>query len=341
MNESEANQAASSAGMKRRVAITGTGSFLPEKILTNADLEKLVDTSDEWIFTRSGIRQRRMAAPDQATSDLAAEAARRALADAGVGAEGVDQIIVATVTPDMVFPNTGCFVQHRLGALRAHCFDVEAACSGFLYALEISRQFILSGTINTALIIGAEKLSCIVDWEDRATCVLFGDGAGAVVLQAAEQGHQVRGNVMGTDGSLTELLNVPAGGSRNPASLATVQGRQHYMKMAGREVFKYAVQDMSDAVEQVLVKCGMGIADVDWVIPHQANARIIRAISERLKVPIDKFFMNLEKYGNMSAASIPVALDEAAREGKLKRGQRVVFVAFGGGFTWSASVVEW
>jgi 3-oxoacyl-[acyl-carrier-protein] synthase-3 len=325
----------------RPVVLAGTGSYVPERVLTNAELEKMVDTTDEWIVTRSGIRERRIARDDEPTSSMAAEASRRALAAAGVPAEDVDLILVGTVTPDMVFPNTACFVQNLIGARRAVCFDLEAACSGFLFSLETARRYIGSGACRTALVIGAEKLSCVTDWKDRATCVLFGDGAGAVVLQAGAGGTRgIRTTVMGSDGSLTELLNLPGGGSRFPASHQSVEQRLHYMKMSGREVFKHAVKAMADAAQKALQQAGLTLDQVACIVPHQANARIIEAIADRLGAGKDRVYMNLDRFGNMSAASIPVALDEAVRVGRVKRGDLVLLVAFGGGFTWGATVVE-
>jgi 3-oxoacyl-[acyl-carrier-protein] synthase-3 len=329
------------ANQRVTASITGTGSYLPEKVVTNVDLEKVVDTTDEWIRQRTGIRERHMARSDEATSDMAAVAAERALENAKVQPSEVDLIIVATITPDMVFPNTACFVQSKIGAKNAFCFGVEAACSGFLYALEIARQFIGNGSIKTALVIGAEKLSTVTDWEDRTTCVLFGDGAGAVVVQAGGHGKGLMDTVMGSDGTLTDLLKIPGGGSRYPASKETIEQRLHYMKMEGREVFKHAVRCMCDAGQKVLERCGLSVNDVACVIPHQANMRIIQAIAERLGAPLEKFHNNLERVGNMSAASVPVALDEAARLGKLKKGDIVLFIVFGGGFTWGAMVLEW
>jgi 3-oxoacyl-[acyl-carrier-protein] synthase-3 len=322
------------------VAIIGTGSYLPERILTNAELEKMVDTTNEWIVTRSGIRERHIARDDQATSDLGAEAARRALANAGIKPEEVDLIIVATLSPDMPFPNTACFVQNLIGAKNATCIGLEAACSGFLFAVDAASQYLLTGRFKTALVIGAEKLSSVTDWQDRATCVLFGDGAGAVVLQVRESGEGILSTVTGSDGSLNALLNLPAGGSRYPASLQTIEKRMHFMKMEGKEVFKHAVRAMAEASRKALEKAGMTLADVDCVVPHQANIRIVEAIRDRLGVGPEKFFVNLDKYGNMSAASIPVALDEAIREGRIKKGNRIVLVAFGGGFTWGSMVVK-
>jgi 3-oxoacyl-[acyl-carrier-protein] synthase III len=329
------------ADHRTTVRITGTGSYLPDKVLTNADLEKMVDTSDEWIYQRTGIRERHIARDDEFTSDMAAEAAKKALANAGISPLDVELIIVATVTPDMVFPNTACLVQEKIGAKKAFCFDVEAACSGFLYGLETASQFIAGGTIKTALVIGAEKLSCVTDWEDRTTCVLFGDGAGAVVVQAGTEGRGLMGSVMGSDGALAELLMIPGGGSRHPASKETVEQRLHYMKMQGREVFKHAVRCMCDAGLKALKRVGLSVNDVQLVIPHQANMRIIQAIAERLGVPMERFHNNLERVGNISAATLPVALDEAVSKGRLKKGDIVLFIVFGGGFTWGAMVLEW
>lgn len=331
----------SGAATGRPVSVVGTGAYLPDRVMTNADLAALVDTSDEWIVTRTGIRERHIAAPEQATSDLATAAARRALEQAGVAPEAVDLIIVGTITPDMVFPCTACFVQQRLGAARAACFDLEAACSGFLFAMETARQFIAGGAMQTALVIGAEKLSSIVDWEDRATCVLFGDGAGAAVLQHRPDRRGILATVMASDGNLSHLLSLPGGGSRHPTSAQTLKDRLHFLKMNGREVFKYAVNAMLSASQQALERSGITLDQVDCIIPHQANLRIVQAIGERLGAPLDKYYLNLERYGNMSAASVPVALDEAVRTGRVKPGSRVLLMAFGGGFTWGASVIEW
>jgi 3-oxoacyl-[acyl-carrier-protein] synthase-3 len=324
----------------RRAAIVGTGSYLPARVLTNADLEQMVETSDEWIRTRTGIRERRIAAENEASSDMAAEAAQRALASAGLRPEQVDIIIVATLTPDMPFPNTACFVQQKIGARNAFCFDIEAACSGFIYALDIARRYIVAGDAETVLVIGAEKLSSVTDWQDRGTCVLFGDGAGAAVLRPATDGSGIVASVMGSDGRLTNLLHLPGGGSRYPVSARTIADRLHYMKMSGNEVFKHAVRCMCDAGQKVLDRCGMTIADVDWVVPHQANLRIVQAIAERLGGSMDRFCVNLDRVGNLSAASVPVALDEAIRSGKIVKGHRLLFVAFGGGFTWGAMVAD-
>lgn len=325
-------------------SIIGTGSYMPEKILTNDDLSKIVDTSDEWITSRTGIKERRIAAENEATSDIAAEAARRAMQSAGVTPEEIDLIVVATVTPDMAFPSTACFVQKKIGASNAVCFDISAACSGFLYALQVARHFLNAGSRAIALVIGAEKLTTLVNWQDRNTCVLFGDGGGAVVIRACEQDNapgRVLSTVMGSDGNLVDLLKVPGGGSACPITPENIASRPNTIHMEGRETFKHAVTRMCQASEKALETAGLTKADISLVIPHQANARIISAIADRLGLSEDKVFMNLDKYGNTSAATIPVALDEANRQGLLKRGDIILLVAFGGGFTWASSVVRW
>ncbi len=343
MSESKppVNPVAPSSGAAPTVSIVATGSYVPERVLTNADLEKMVDTSDEWIFTRSGIRERRIAAEGEATSDMAAAAAQRALDSIGMRGEEVDLILVATCTPDMIFPSTACYVQQQIGARRAACLDVSAACSGFLYAMDIGRQYILTGSAKTVLIIGAEKMSAIVDWTDRGTCVLFGDGAGAAILQARGATHGILPSVLGSDGELSELLTLPGGGSRNPASQEVLDGRLCYVKMAGREVFKHAVTHMANAATQILERYGMTIDDVACIIPHQANARIIQAIAQRIGAPMEKIYMNVDRYGNTSAASVIMAMDEASRTGRIRQGDMVLLVVFGSGFTWAASLVEW
>lgn len=325
----------------RTVCLAGTGSYLPERVLTNAELEKMVDTTNEWIVSRTGMKERHIAAEDEASSDMAAVAALRALEDAKLPPEAVQAIIVATSTPDMAFPSTACITQEKIGAKSAFCMDVSAACSGFLFALDTARQYIASGDIDSALVIGAEKMSCIVDWQDRATCVLFGDAAGAVVLQAAKGHHGILSAVLGSDGSLANLLRVPAGGSRMPASEKTVRERLHTIKMEGKEVFKYAVTNMAAAATRALEECGLTIDDVNLIVPHQANQRIIHAIGQRVGASLDKFYINVDRYGNTSAASIGVALDEASRGGRLRKGDVVLLVGFGGGFAWGATVLEW
>jgi 3-oxoacyl-[acyl-carrier-protein] synthase-3 len=325
----------------RTCSISGVGSYVPAKILTNADLEKLVDTSDEWITSRTGIQERRLAANDEFTSDLATQAATRAMKGAGVTAEQIDLIITATITPDMPFPSTSCLVQQKLGARRAAAFDVEAACSGFIYGLEIAQQFIMSRTYDTVLVIGAEKLSSIVDWEDRNTCVLFGDGAGAAVLQNRPNSHGLLTAVMGADGEKSDLLFMPGGGSRCPASVQSVNSRQHYLRMEGKETFKNAVQAMQTAAEEALRRCEIDITKIKCVIPHQANRRIIDAVGERLGARPEQMFINVNKYGNTSAASVAIALDEAISSGRVQRGDLILLVVFGAGLTWGAAVIEW
>jgi 3-oxoacyl-[acyl-carrier-protein] synthase-3 len=327
----------------RPVHIVGTGSYLPDRILTNADLAEMVDTTDDWITTRTGIKERRIAPDWMCTSDMGAEAARRALDQAGIDGIEVDLIICATLTPDMPFPNTACLIQQKIGAKRAAAFDIEAACSGFLYGLEIGQQFITSGTYETVLIIGAEKLSTITDWEDRSTCVLFGDGAGAVVLRSRghEHGHGILTTCMGADGSQADILLMPAGGAKFPASKESVSGRMHFLKMSGKEVFKNAVIAMQTAAKEALAKCNLTIDDIKCVIPHQANIRILEALAGRLNAPMEKVYINLHRYGNVSAGSVVIALDEAAREGRFQRGDLILLVVFGSGLTWAACVIQW
>lgn len=324
----------------RTVSMIGTGVYLPEKMVTNRDLEKIVDTSDEWIYSRTGMRERRIARDDQATSDLASEAAKTALADAGVGAEEVDLLIVATLSPDMFFPSTACFVQQKIGAKNAYCYDLGAACSGSLYAIETARGQIACGAVRTALVIGAEKMSTFIDWKDRNTCVLFGDGAGAMVLRADGAERGIMKGVFGTDGSFAHQLWTPGGGSRTPMTHEMLDQNMHYLKMEGREVYKHAVTQMTQSVLDALAANGLSAADIQCFIPHQANARIINAIGSRLGVE-DRMFLNVEKYANTSAAALPIAIDEAAKSGRFARGDLILLVAFGGGFTWGASVVEW
>lgn len=322
------------------VAIAGTGSYLPERILTNAELEKMVETSDEWIMTRTGMRERRIAGDDEPTSVMAIGAAKQALENAGVSGEDVDLIIVATITPDMPFPSTACMVHDAIGAGKALCFDLEAACSGFLYAMEVGRGMLAGGLYNTVLVIGADKMSSITDWEDRGTCVLFGDGAGAVVLKRSDAGRGILATTTGADGSLGELLMIPAGGSRIPTCRESVEQRQHFVKMAGNNVFKHAVRCMTDAGREALEKAGLSVEDVDWVVPHQANMRIIKAIADRAGISMDKVVINLDRLGNTTAATVPLALDEASRDGRIKSGDIVLMIVFGGGFTWGATVLE-
>lgn len=324
-----------------RTRITGTGSSLPVKVLTNFDLEKMVDTSDEWITTRTGIKERRIAAEGEFTSTFATRAAEKALEMAGVKAEELDLIIVATITPDFPFPSTACIVQSNIKATHAAVFDVAAACSGFVYGLSIADRFIRSGTAKKALVIGAEVLSRILDWTDRNTCLLFGDGAGAAVVEAVEGDNGLLSSHICSDGSYWELLYQPGCGSRNPAVQSTFDAKLTFLQMQGNEVFKLAVRAMEDVAKQALAANGLTTDDIDLFIPHQANKRIIDAIGKRLGVGEDKVFVNLERYGNTSAASIPIALDEANRTGRIKAGDLVLFDAFGGGLTWGSALVRW
>lgn len=326
--------------MMQEAGILGLGRYLPPKKITNADLEKMMKTSDEWITTRTGIRERRIADKDVAASDLGVEAAKIAIKDAGLGAEDIDLIITATITPDMAFPATACIIQDKIGAKNAAAFDINAACTGFVFAIVMAQHFVNTGTYSNVLVIGTEKLTSIVDWTDRSTCVLFGDGAGACVVGKTEN-RKILSSFMGADGSGGHLLSVPAGGSRLPATEDTVRDRLHFLKMEGNEVFKIAVRIMVDAANKAIKKAGLGVDDISLFIPHQANIRILMAVAKRLGVPENKIFMNIEKYGNMSAASTAVALVEASQENRIKRGDNVVLVAFGGGLTYGATVIKW
>ncbi len=325
------------------VIIAGVGSYVPERILTNEELSKQVETSDEWIRTRSGIRERRIAAPEQACSDLALKAAESALRDAGITAQEIDLLIVATCTPDMPMPSTACIVQNKLGVpAHATAFDIAAACSGFLYALEIAYGQLLTNRYKRALIIGSEKLSTVTDWTDRATCVLFGDGAGAAVLKKVDQpGIGIIGSDLGADGSFADNLMIPAGGSRQPASTESLAQRNHAIRMNGREVFKSAVRVMETATREMMEQHNITADQISLVVPHQANIRIIEALSSSLKMPMEKFFINLDRYGNTSAATIPLALDEARKAGRIKSGDLTLMVAFGAGLTYGAALVRW
>ena len=325
----------------KAVGIIGIGTYVPEKIMTNKDLESIVETSDEWIVDRTGIRERRIVAPDMATSDLASRAAQKALEDAGVTADEIDLIIVATATPDMSFPSTACLVQANIKATNAAAFDLAAGCSGFVYAMVTGSQFIKAGLYKKILVIGAESLSTILDWTDRNTCVLFGDGAGAAVLAETTPGYGILASQLGADGIGGDLLKLPAGGSRNPATAETVAQRMHFVHMSGNEVFKFAVKIMGEAAIKALKAAGLSAADVDCLIPHQANIRIIQSAAKRLKLPMDKVMVNVNKYGNTSAASIPIALEEAVHGGKIKQGDIVVLVGFGAGLTWASAVIKW
>ncbi|MBN1403419.1 MAG: ketoacyl-ACP synthase III [Opitutales bacterium] len=324
------------------VIIKGLGSYTPERVLTNEDLSHMVDTSDEWIRTRTGIRERHIAAPDEATSDMGAKAAKAALKDANMSAEEIDLIIVATITPDMPFPSTACFVQNKLGVKNIPAFDITAACSGFLYALEVASGMLRSGAYKNILVIGAEKLSAITNWEDRTTCVLFGDGAGAAILgRCDEPGCGILGGTLGADGQDYSILYLPAGGSAKPASHATVDAGEHFLQMQGNSVFKIAVRAMEQSANSILERHGVTPDQIAWVIPHQANNRIIEAISQRLGIGMDRFWVNLDSYGNTSSASIPLALDEAYKAGKIKKDDYLLFVSFGAGLTWASTLIKW
>jgi 3-oxoacyl-[acyl-carrier-protein] synthase III len=326
---------------KRACSIVAVGSYVPERVLTNAELEAMVDTTDDWITTRTGIKERRIAAKNEFTSDIATQAALHALEQAQIKPEQVDLIIVATITPDMPFPSTACLVQEKIGAIRAVAFDIEAACSGFIFGLEIGKQFIMSHTYETVLVIGAEKLSTIIDWSDRNTCVLFGDGAGAAVLQGRPHKHGLLTVCMGSDGGKAFLLRMPAGGSRCPATVQSVTDRLHYLRMNGKETFKNAVNAMYTAAKESLRRCNLDISQIKCIIPHQANLRIIDAVADRLGADPSQVFINLHKYGNTSAASVAIALDEAVRSGRVQRGDLILLVVFGAGLTWAAAVIEW
>ena len=326
---------------KRTVSIIGTGSYVPERVLTNAELATMVETNDDWITTRTGIKERRIAAEGESTSDLAAQAALSAMENAGITAEEIDLIIVATVTPDMAFPSTACFVQTKIGAKTAACFDVSAACAGFLYALEIAQQFITSHTYDTILVIGADKLSSIVDWTDRNTCVLFGDGAGAAILRHRGGGHGVVSTYMASDGGLADILQIPGGGSRTPITKDNADQRLNCIKMNGKETYKHAVISMLDAATRALADANVKASDLACIIPHQANLRIIEAIAGRMNLPMERFMINLDRYGNTSAAAVAIALDEANRTGRMTVGDYVLLVVFGGGLTWASSVIHW
>lgn len=325
-------------GFKSR--ISGLGYSIPERVVTNFDLEKIVETSDEWIQTRTGIKKRHIAEKGTRSSDLGTAAARQALQHAGISPQDLDLIIVATITPDMYFPSTACRIQNNLGA-SCGAFDLAAACSGFPYALTAAEGFIATGHYRNVLVVGAEVLSGFIDWKDRSTCVLFGDGAGAAVVTRAEGSSRILASLLGSDGSQGEILKIPGGGSAFPPSKETLEQGLHFLKMEGSEVFKVAVRTMEVAVRDVLEKGGVKLEEVDWLIPHQANIRILQAVAERLKIPSDKVVINVERFGNMSSASTVVALAEAVQDGRVKPGQNVVLVAFGGGLTWAASLIKW
>ena len=326
------------------VKIIGTGSYVPERRLTNADLEQMVDTTNEWIMERTGISERRIAAPDEFTSHMGAKAAQNALDSCGLSAEDIDLIIVATITPDTFTPATSCYIQNELGAKNACAFDISAACSGFLYAMKTAVQYIGTGQCKTALIIAAEKLSTVVNWEDRSTCILFGDGAGAAVLQVCD-GSEGEGAILatdiGTNGALHDLLQIPGGGSRCPITPQNAHERLATLAMRGNEVFRHAVHHMKTSASQVIDRAGLQSEDINLIIPHQANLRIINAVAQRLSIPSENVFVNIEKYGNTSAAAVAIAFDEARRNGDFKKGDNVVLVTFGAGLTWASAVIRW
>lgn len=314
---------------------------MPGKVLTNYDLEKMVDTSDDWIIQRTGIRERRIVENGQITSDLATQASLRAMEDAGVSPKDLDMIITSTITPDHIFPSTSCYIQQKIGASRASAFDILATCAGFIYAMSIGQSFVNSGAMETVLVVGAECLSKITDYTDRSTCVLFGDGAGAVIIQKSSTKHEILSTSLAADGSQADILIMPGGGAKNPASLASVQQRNHYIQFKGKEVFKLAINNITNLIIETVTKNGLGLEDIDLIIPHQSNLRIIEATMEKLGLPMEKAFVNIDKYGNTSSASIPIAIDEARKEGRLSKGDIVMLVAFGGGLTWGSSVIRW
>jgi 3-oxoacyl-[acyl-carrier-protein] synthase-3 len=324
-----------------RSRIISIGSYVPDRVLSNSDLEELVDTSDAWITDRTGIKERRIADDNQATSDLAFEASKIAIERAGLNARDIDMIIVATITGDMPFPSTACFLQNKLGASRAVGFDINATCSGFLYALYIADGLVRSGMHRRILIVGAEVLSRVTDWKDRATCVLFGDGAGAVIVEATSEERGILSMSINSDGSMWELINIPGGGSRNPSSPDTLNQGMHYIRMKGHETFKVAVRTLEEVALKTLADNGMNPSQLTLLVPHQANLRIIQATAERLSLPMERVVVNLERYGNTSAASIPIALDEAMMDGRIKDGDYLLLEAFGGGLTWAAALIKW
>lgn len=327
--------------MNISVGLTGIGSYVPDKAVTNEDLSRIVDTSNEWIVERTGIRERRIVDYYTSTSDIATKAALRALEDGNTSPEEIDMIIVATVTPDMSFPSTACIVQKSIRAVNAAAFDISVGCSGFVYGLSIGMSFIKAGVCRKVLVIGAETLSKIVDWQDRSTCILFGDGAGACILERCEEGYGILSQDLGSDGNGGNLLTLPAGGSKLPASYETVSNNLHTIKMDGREVFKFAVRIIEKTANDALEKAQLSLKDIDFFVPHQANLRIIQSAMKKLDLKQDKVYVNLDKYGNMSSASIPVALDEAYRKSMIKRGDVVLLVAFGAGLTWGSLVLKW
>ncbi|MDR4508412.1 MAG: ketoacyl-ACP synthase III [Candidatus Brocadiaceae bacterium] len=325
----------------QKASITGIGSYLPRKVLTNRDLEKMVDTTEEWIIQRTGIRERRIVEESEVTSDLGAHASLKAMEDANIAPEEIDMIITSTITPDQFFPSTSCYIQEKIGATRASAFDILAACAGFVYALSIGQSVVSAGTAKTILVVGAECLSKITDYTDRTTCVLFGDGAGAVIIQGNGSKHDIISTSLAADGSQADVLIMPGGGAKHPASLESIHQRMHYIQFRGKEVFKRAINNITSMIIETVEKQGYTLEDIDLIIPHQSNLRIIEATMERLGLPAEKAFVNIDKYGNTSSASVPIAMDEARREGRLNKGDLVMLVAFGGGLTWGSSVIRW
>lgn len=327
----------------RSTIILGTGSYAPERVLTNEELSKSIETTDEWIRVRSGIRERHIAAPGESTSDMAVQAAREALTDAGLTPADIDLLVVATITPDLALPAVACTIQHKLGLSTATaCFDINAACSGFLYGIDTASAMVASGRYRKALVLGVDKLSSIVDWSDRNTCVLFGDGAGAVVIGASDQPDVgLLGTKLGAYGDSVELLYIPKGGSDCPATAESLAAGEHFMKMKGKEVFKLAVRAMDEAARDILEQHNLHADQISLVIPHQANLRIIEAVSQYLKLPMERFVVNVDRYGNTSAASIPIAINEARKDGRIKAGDVTLLVAFGAGLTYGSALIRW
>jgi len=324
---------------KKHARIIGMGSYLPSKILSNADLEKMVDTNDEWIFSRTGIKERRLAGETEYTSEMGAKAALKALENAGVAVEEIDIVLVASMTPDYISPSTAVIIQRLIGAKNAAAMDLQAACTGFIYGLSMAKAYIESGMYKNVLLIASEKMSAFVDYEDRNTCVLFGDGASAAVISKEHSGLSIDAICLGADGEMAELLYIPAGGSRQPSSTASLENRQHYIKMEGKELFKHAVRQMAGASKECLAKAGLSDTDISWLIPHQANVRIMDAVAKNFSMPKEKVFKTIDKYGNTSASSIAIALDELQQQYDIQKGEHLLLVAFGAGLTWGASVL--
>lgn len=325
----------------RSVGITGMGGYAPPNIITNFDLEKIVNTSDEWIRTRTGISTRHQANDDQATSDVAAESAKIAMEDAKVKPEEIDLIINSLVSPDMVLPSTACFIQHKVGCINAAAFDLFAGCTGFVYALSVAHQMVATGSYNKALVIGCDVLTKLIDWQDRNTCVLFGDGGGAAIVEPVEDDMGFLGHIIKADGSGASFIEMPGGGTRYPATHKTIDDRLHYIKMNGQEVFKFAVKVCADIIIELSDKLGMKMEDIDLIVPHQANDRILEAAARRLKIPKERFYSNLENYGNTSAGSIPLALVDAINEDRIHKGDNLFLIGFGAGLTWGGIALKW